>query len=155
MKHEKKDLVTAMSIQMRAEVVSFGNGMIRGELHSRYLDTPYEFFDFLSMVYKMEGIFDAKRFPEKFVSPRTFGGKNDVGTAFIFGSGAGDVMKDAIEQIKRQGNNGVKCTFEISVKFRQNATWQGQIHWLEAKQKQDFRSVLEMLKLIDGALAVV
>ena len=46
-----------------------------------------------------------------------------------------------------------KGTFEISVKFMQNSTWQGQIHWIEKNQKQNFRSALEMLKLMDEALA--
>jgi len=46
-----------------------------------------------------------------------------------------------------------KGTFEISVKFMQNSTWQGEIHWVEKDQKQNFRSALEMLKLMDEALA--
>ena len=46
-----------------------------------------------------------------------------------------------------------KGTFEITVKFTQNSTWQGQIHWIEKNQKQNFRSALEMLKLMDEALA--
>jgi len=46
-----------------------------------------------------------------------------------------------------------KVTFEISVKFMQNSTWQGQIHWVEKDLKQNFRSALEMLKLMDEALA--
>jgi len=46
-----------------------------------------------------------------------------------------------------------KGTFEITVKFMQNSTWQGQIHWVEKNQKQNFRSALEMLKLMDEALA--
>jgi len=45
-----------------------------------------------------------------------------------------------------------KGTFEISVKFMQNSTWQGQIHWVEKNKKQNFRSALEMLKLMDEAL---
>ena len=45
-----------------------------------------------------------------------------------------------------------KSTFEISVKFMQNNTWQGQIHWIENDRKQSFRSVLEMLRLMDEAL---
>jgi len=45
-----------------------------------------------------------------------------------------------------------KGTFEITVKFTQNATWQGQIHWIEKNKKQNFRSALEMLKLMDEAL---
>ena len=47
----------------------------------------------------------------------------------------------------------VKGTFEISVKFTHNSTWQGQIHWIEKNQKQNFRSALEMLKLMDEALS--
>ena len=46
-----------------------------------------------------------------------------------------------------------KGTFEISVKFMQNSTWQGQIHWVEKDLRQNFRSALEMLKLMDEALA--
>jgi len=54
---------------------------------------------------------------------------------------------------KNGAAGGSKCTFEISVKFRQNATWQGQILWAEKNHRKNFRSVLEMLKLMDDALA--
>jgi len=56
-------------------------------------------------------------------------------------------------EIKKQDNGNSKGTFEISVKFTQNSTWQGQILWIEKNQKQNFRSALEMLKLMDEALA--
>ena len=46
-----------------------------------------------------------------------------------------------------------KCTFGIKVKYLQNATWQGEIHCLENDQKQNFRSVLEMIKLMDEVLS--
>jgi len=59
-----------------------------------------------------------------------------------------------MSEVKKSDNNGsTKGTFEISVKFTQNSTWQGQIHWIEKNQKQNFRSALEMLKLMDEALA--
>ena len=58
-----------------------------------------------------------------------------------------------IKKIDDQRDIGsTKGTFEISVKFMQNSTWQGQIHWVEKNQKQNFRSALEMLKLMDEAL---
>lgn len=57
-----------------------------------------------------------------------------------------EVIKIEEEKSKNVG------TFEISVKFMQNSTWQGQIHWIEKNQKQHFRSALEMLKLMDEAL---
>lgn len=47
---------------------------------------------------------------------------------------------------------GGKATFTIQVQFRQNATWQGTLAWMENKKVQQFRSVLEMVKLMDKAL---
>ena len=55
----------------------------------------------------------------------------------------------------KREHGSTKCTFEIEVKFMQNATWQGQIYWAERNQRQNFRSVLEMIKLMDGALEEV
>lgn len=52
----------------------------------------------------------------------------------------------------KRDTGSTKGTFEITVKFTQNATWQGQIHWIEKNKKQNFRSALEMLKLMDEAL---
>jgi len=61
-------------------------------------------------------------------------------------------MKNSQLLETRREVGSVKGTFEISVKFMQNSTWQGQIHWVEKNQKQNFRSALEMLKLMDEAL---
>ena len=35
---------------------------------------------------------------------------------------------------------------------QQNGTWQGSVTWVEEQREQHFRSALELLKLIDGAL---
>ncbi len=42
-------------------------------------------------------------------------------------------------------------TFLIRVQFRQNATWQGRIEWLEGKKTRPFRSLLEMSQLMQEA----
>ena len=34
----------------------------------------------------------------------------------------------------------------------QNSTWQGSITWVEEQKTQNFRSALEMIKMIDGVL---
>lgn len=49
--------------------------------------------------------------------------------------------------------SGEQATFVVHVQFRQNATWQGSIEWLEEKTNRKFRSMLEMMKLMDEALA--
>ena len=43
-------------------------------------------------------------------------------------------------------------TFLVCVQYRQNATWQGSVTWVDEQREQYFRSTLELLKLIDGAL---
>ncbi len=47
---------------------------------------------------------------------------------------------------------GSKNTFLVHVASCQNATWQGSITWLEEKESKHFRSLLEMIKLIDTAI---
>ncbi|NLT15162.1 MAG: hypothetical protein GXY05_12550 [Clostridiales bacterium] len=54
------------------------------------------------------------------------------------------------EDISRK--HGDKGTFVVHVQSRQNATWQGKVTWAEKNQSQNFRSALELLKLIDCAL---
>lgn len=48
--------------------------------------------------------------------------------------------------------NDNKSTFLVEVKFQRNATWQGTVKWMEEKKSQDFRSMLELIKLIDETL---
>ena len=43
-------------------------------------------------------------------------------------------------------------TFIIKVMDQKNATWQGSVTWVDEQREQYFRSTLELLKLIDGAL---
>lgn len=43
-------------------------------------------------------------------------------------------------------------TFIVKINECRNSTWQGSILWAETKQEQYFRSALELLKLIDGAV---
>ena len=43
-------------------------------------------------------------------------------------------------------------TFILNIYNRQNATWQGSVTWVEKKEKQQFRSGLELFYLIVSAL---
>lgn len=43
-------------------------------------------------------------------------------------------------------------TFVVKILDRQNATWQGTVTWIDEQKVQCFRSALELLKMIDGAL---
>lgn len=43
-------------------------------------------------------------------------------------------------------------TFIVKILNKQNSTWQGSVTWVEEQRTQNFRSALELLKMIDGAL---
>lgn len=47
---------------------------------------------------------------------------------------------------------GALASFSVRLLFRQNASWQGILTWIEGGQEQYFRSVLEFLLLLDNAL---
>ncbi|MCR5468619.1 MAG: hypothetical protein K6F37_06630 [Lachnospiraceae bacterium] len=45
-----------------------------------------------------------------------------------------------------------KGTFVVHVLGTENATWQGNVLWADRDESTNFRSTLELIKLIDGAL---
>lgn len=58
-------------------------------------------------------------------------------------------MMDDGRLLQQHGEIG---TFVIRVQHRQHSSWQGRVTWLEEDETVYFRSALELLKLIDGAL---
>lgn len=52
----------------------------------------------------------------------------------------------------KSGTEREQGTFIVKILNQQNSTWQGTITWVEEQRVQNFRSALELLKLIDGAL---
>ncbi len=53
------------------------------------------------------------------------------------------------ELLNKHGDLG---TFIIRVQHRQNSSWQGRITWMDEDKTVYFRSMWEMLKLIDSAV---
>lgn len=45
-------------------------------------------------------------------------------------------------------------TFVVNICYCENNTWQGYVVWAEKNKKEYFRSALELMKLIDGALSM-
>ena len=43
-------------------------------------------------------------------------------------------------------------TFVIKIEGSKDATWQGDVTWSEEQSEKHFRSALELIKFIDGAL---
>lgn len=57
-----------------------------------------------------------------------------------------------VEQSGAVWHPGKIATFKLQVLFRRNASWQGSVMWLETRHEENFRSVLELMSIINQAL---
>ena len=48
--------------------------------------------------------------------------------------------------------SGLRATFQLRIFFRQNPSWQGSVIWVERRREESFRSVLELLLLMNSAM---
>ena len=149
--------VTAMSVKMLAVIITGDDGSISGELDCEYFAEPFTFTSLVRMIEMMETTFDTKGFPEKQMLPRTFGKakqrlrKNELDLDAFMKEQTGTINSPVMQSQTKP--DGKTCTFEILVRFRHSAEWQGSIHWIEKDTTKQFSSIVELLKLMDKALA--
>ena len=115
---------------------SYQNGVLQGRLFHPALKEGRSFQSLSGFILEMEQILEEMEFPKAFTVTRTFA------TPPPKSSGPPDT-------IYREGK---MATFALNILFRQNASWQGSIVWMEQKREQSFRSVLELILLFDNAL---
>lgn len=123
------------------------NGEYSGRIWHQYSDEPLFFQGTIEMVRFIEDLFNQWNFPQSSTDSRSFSAKKPV---------AGEEHRKGVElqmdASRLHNKNGGKGTFIVHVRYRQNATWQGDVIWAEKNERQGFRSALELLKLIDSAL---
>lgn len=93
------------------------------------------FHGVMQFLLEVEELLDDMHFPEPFVQKRSF--------AMTTKSPANTAQGAA---------HGCLATFNLRVLFRQNASWQGSVQWLEDRQEESFRSTLELLLLIKSTM---
>ncbi len=63
---------------------------------------------------------------------------------------------DMAQRDKKSGNcpspGRSKETFIVKVDHCEHETWQGRVTWAEENKSEHFRSALELIKLMDGAI---
>ena len=117
---------------------SYENGVLIGRFYNPYLSGGQKFRSMTQFLLRMEQALDAMDFPKAFTVARTFAPLPEQGPG----------------PPEEGYSPGRKATFAIRVLFRQNASWQGSVTWVEGKREQSFRSVLELILLIDSALSI-
>ena len=115
---------------------SYENGVLAGRFYNPYLTGGKQFQSAMQFLLGMEQALDAMDFPKAFAATRTFSPPPGHGC----------------EEAEMEHRQGKKATFGGRILFRQNASWQGSVVWIEGRQEQSFRSALELVMLIDNAL---
>lgn len=95
------------------------------------------------LVKAIEDDISENRYPQSGVQYRTWG------------SGGGMAAGTAAPASGPAFQASCLATFVVSVLFRQNATWQGTIQWVEGRQTRQYRSVNELMRLMDEAAGLV
>lgn len=116
-------------------VDSYDDGVLKGRFYNPYRDVEH-FSSLSQFLLKMEDILDEMQMPQSYTSPRKFS----------------MLLQPEDRTSSFPVRKGAKATFELKVIFRQHSSWQGVIVWREQKTEHSFRSVLELVILIDSAL---
>lgn len=131
-----------------------------GYLYHQYTDSPVRFHSLFEAFGQMEAFYDEICFPQASVDLRSFSPDCRAAARALPDSeeppGLPEfkrkemIEKESFEDVIK--HRGMDATFVIRVQYRQHASWQGAVTWIDGRKKEYFRSVLDLARLIDGAL---
>lgn len=117
-----------------------GEGGCEGRIYCGYYPQAISFYGEYAMVKIMEKLMDTIDYPQASTIMRHYNrekiSRKQEWRKIFSGK---EIMKE----------RGEFATLTIYVQYRQNSTWQGEIFWSERNMQRHFRSVLELLKIID------
>lgn len=121
-------------------------GIFKGRLYHGYAADGIDVISFEEVIHVMGRLFDDLQFPRASLRERSFLKETEV----EYGPARRKerLMSDK-EMLTKHGDIG---TFIVRVQQRQNSTWQGRITWVEEDKTVRFRSLLEMIKLIESGV---
>ena len=118
-------------------VDSCDNGILSGRFHIASNPEAQSFHGLRQLLLGINENLDRENFPQSFAELRKFQKPTKQATSSL---------------LQMSQKRGSVATFSLRILFRQNASWQGSVTWIEGNQEEYFRSVLELIVLIDNAI---
>lgn len=125
------------------KVYSYKNKCMQGTIYNPFFEKEMVFENVMQLITMVERISDSLFFPQKAMQLRQFTDNTETKDKFSFDF---ITTADFTEEFPI-------ATFELEIIFRQNASWQGNIVYAEQNLTSSFRSVLELLTLMDSVLS--
>lgn len=129
----------------RVCIDAYAGKRFQGRLYNPFFAEERSFDNLMQLLLLVEELLEKMAFPQPFTEQRTFWKARGAQGAEQALPADAAIGKDA---------RGKLATFQIKVVFRQNASWQGTVNWLEQNTEENFRSVWELVRLIDSALSL-
>lgn len=150
MVEEKRTLITSTAVRELVKIYGGRGQELTGSVTNEFLRRTVYFQDVVGLLAILEQTYDFLSFPQSTFSYRSFHSfprqKGRIRSAMKAGV---KFMEKRPPELEHQNE---KASFLVHVQFRQHATWQGSITWVEKGVTQYFRSTLEMLRLMSEAL---
>lgn len=128
-------------------VDSYTDKNLCGRLYNDILESPVEFKSTAEFLLYMLSILNKMDFPKPFLEMRMFSDSLyfDIPVKQTEKTAANkDILSDII--------TGKMATLSLRVIFCQNSSWQGKISWFDSGAEESFRSVLELIVILDNNL---
>ena len=120
-------------------VDSYDNRIPAGVVLDPYRNEPKPFHGVVQLLKEMERKLDGMNLPQSSGKMRSFAVPPLT-------------EEPAVPPQEAEHGGGKLATFAVNVIFRQNASWQGTVTWVDCGREESFRSVLELIVLLDSAL---
>jgi len=121
------------------KIISYKEKKLCGYLVNSYFKQEMYFDNLAQFIFLMDNMLNDLSYPQASMESRSFSA-DECGTRVVLSENT-------------EKNSYALATFKLNVLFRQNASWQGNIMWVENNTEASFRSLLELIMLLDDVLS--
>lgn len=125
-------------------------GDLHGRLYAFIHTSPIPFYGVVDLLRKMDCLYDSIAFPLASFAYRSFESPSSRAARRGKRLPPLDRLDGENTAANARGSLGSFC---VQVKLRQNASWQGEVRWMETGKEASFISALQFVRLMQAALA--
>lgn len=145
------------------KIYKYENRDLCGTLENSCLPGKVCFQNSMQLIFLLEEMYDELNFPQASTETRSF---ISIQTNYLLTKQKVQQLRDQVAAARvkekqvvleqQESNETIPlATFILSLQYRANSSWQGSISWKKMNYTVQFRSVLELLHLLDEALLLV
>lgn len=144
MENEKKEDRTYPMNGIRL-CIDYIDEKLEGRMYSKMTEETMCFDSIKEMLLEADDLFDQHGYPQRYMEPRSFQKKTETTSSFRY-------LKPMISDEMILGQGGKHCTLDLFVQSRRKAGWQGIVLEPSGKFVSEFKSELELLKILENKL---